>query len=261
MRWPSGRRVHPRPSPPHGRRRPVEPAQRAAPVLSRERGDPRPTRLPPHANRTAPGSAPGPGPGARRNHGSSTQRTPGIALIESGPVVAVVVGAARRGLDERVEPLCERAEVRPDGEIDKTGRRSGSSSARTTQGARVMAIVWSWPERPQPLPSAPTASRYSAAGRPARRRCTTVSGRPVAGRGRARGRRSRRAGSGCRTDGLACNARPMMVSLRRRTGGSCCGALGYEAPSMAATLHETLYGAGVISFRAARRHTHHELDH
>jgi hypothetical protein len=30
---------------------------------------------------------------------------------------------------------------------------------------------------------------------------------------------ARQHGSGCRTDGLACKARPMMVSLRRRTGG------------------------------------------
>jgi hypothetical protein len=32
-------------------------------------------------------------------------------------------------------------------------------------------------------------------------------------------RSARQHGSGCRTDGLACNARPMMVSLRRRAGG------------------------------------------
>jgi transposase InsO family protein len=38
-------------------------------------------------------------------------------------------------------------------------------------------------------------------------------------------RSARQHGSGCRTDGLACNAWPMMVSLRRRTGGSCCGAI------------------------------------
>jgi hypothetical protein len=57
-------------------------------------------------------------------------------------------------------------------------------------------------------------------------------------------RSARQHGSGCRTDGLACNARPMMASLRRRTGGSCCGALRYEAPSIAATLLETLYGVG-----------------
>jgi hypothetical protein len=36
----------------------------------------------------------------------------------------------------------------------------------------------------------------------------------------------------------------MVVSLRRRTGGSCCGALRNEAPSIAATLLETLHGAG-----------------
>ena len=57
-------------------------------------------------------------------------------------------------------------------------------------------------------------------------------------------RSARQHGSGCRTDGLACNARPMMVSLRRRTGGSCCGTLRNEAPSIAATLLETLHGAG-----------------
>jgi hypothetical protein len=74
-------------------------------------------------------------------------------------------------------------------------------------------------------------------------------------------RSARQHGSGCRTDGLACSARPMMVSLRRRTGGSCCGALRYEARSIAATLFGRLDGAGVMSFRAARRHTHYELDH
>jgi hypothetical protein len=57
-------------------------------------------------------------------------------------------------------------------------------------------------------------------------------------------RSARQHGSGCRTDGLACNAWPVMVSLRRRTGGSCCGALRSEAPSSAATLLETLRGAG-----------------
>jgi hypothetical protein len=36
----------------------------------------------------------------------------------------------------------------------------------------------------------------------------------------------------------------MMVSLRGRTGGSCCGTLGDEAPAIAATLLETLRGAG-----------------
>ena len=57
-------------------------------------------------------------------------------------------------------------------------------------------------------------------------------------------RSARQHGGGCWMDGLACNARPMMVSLRRRTGGSCCGTLRNEAPSIAATLLETLHGAG-----------------
>jgi hypothetical protein len=57
-------------------------------------------------------------------------------------------------------------------------------------------------------------------------------------------RPARQRGSGCRTDGLACTARPVMVSLRGRTGGPCCGTLRNEAPSIAATVLETLHGVG-----------------
>jgi len=50
----------------------------------------------------------------------------------------------------------------------------------------------------------------------------------------------------CALRRLRCNRVPATLrrSLRRRTGGSCCGTLGNEAPSIAATLLETLHGAG-----------------
>jgi hypothetical protein len=57
-------------------------------------------------------------------------------------------------------------------------------------------------------------------------------------------RSARQHGSGCRKDGLACTARPMMVSLRRRTGGSCHGGLRNRAPSIAATLSRRCIAPG-----------------
>jgi hypothetical protein len=151
-----------------------------------------------------------------------------------------------------------RATLSPDGELEaddltslgtftlRGGRLEffGLSEARLVQAiALIERRLGSLAGRPRSTVRSVDATITDTAtdGMPAREASPAVTNRA---RRHTASSPTQAASSGCRTDGLACNARPMMVSLRRRTGGSCCEALRTEATSIAPTLLETLHGAG-----------------